>query len=1271
MDIRRSIAAPWGILGLLLVTSFLAAMDSKDPAWAYLDAPSADNPHPGMNESGTTWEDRRFLVAGEDQGVLAGKIEAAIAAAKSPEQVKKDLDQYGVRKGWESRGGDLPAPLAGSEFAAIPPGSQYLRSGLLRATAAGRVSLRIVSWGRASVSLNGRRVWSQEAGKAPIDAGLVLLDLDQGPNQVVINSGPTPVFAILTTRTAQRVGAFLAPLFAADPVAFAWFDPWLERLSVAPQGDPLIALLRDVGTQAVAELHQRGDATAALPEASSLGELTRTVLRLGARRRALRLTELRSQAPVIAYAVHRDYAQVSFFAYTEGLSDARAERHFHPGSALRLVDLSAGEPVQRTLIDDPRGMIRDPDVSHDGQSLLFAWKKSDRNDDFQLYEMDLGTQAVRQLTHDLGTANLEGAYLPDGGIVFASTRGEHSVPCWRTEVTNLYKMDRDGTFIRRLGIDQVHTLYPKPTDDGRITYTRWDYSDRGQVFPHPLFQMNQDGTGQAALYGASSWFPTSKLHARQIPGTTRFLAIAAGHHTPQSGKVIEIDPAEGRDEGKGVRFLAPPGDHPYERTDRAMQSGALFAHPHPLANQTFLAAHLPASRLVRRFDLYWFTYDGGRELLAADEGQLSSLYPVPVRVRPRGHLRPDLVDHARQDAVIYLGDVYQGPGLAGIPRGTADRLRVVEVRYRSATVGPGVRNQGPGGASDNGTPIAIAQGSWDVKAIIGDTPIRADGSVLVRIPALKSVYYQILDRQGQVIQTMRTWDNHQPGEVKSCTGCHASPNSAAPSVPSGGTTAWANQGPASLTPFKATGWEGFSFPRHVQPILDRNCLSCHQGKDPGRIDLRGDVIDLEPSIGRAWSRAYTQLTGSVLRPDGHYSGNPDGPWVKWINKMSEPTPLTPYGTGSAKSPLIKLLRDGHHGVTLTKDDSETLAAWIDLLVPFAGEYHEATTWNEKQRGYYDYYEDKRRLNKQAEAADLGRHLAGTDRTAWLQAEMPQVRVSLAGKASFTADVAPGQLAAGPVTLILPGLHPGDTLTFTGAPRLRITVGSLAEAEVVLPGNTFTWTADPGLARALPPALLDGSPLSVRIAGVRDAQRGDYRNLARNPLAPILAPGATPPVFPCATATSETRGDPVFRARNAIDGQTINGKHGGFPHQSWGPDREAKDPGFTVAFGRKVRIDRVDLFLRADFPHDQAWARGELWADGTKIANLHLSASAAVQTTSFPPVECATVELRNLVPGKPGWCALSEIQVWGLDADRTPANRILAAKSAGLAQVPLQ
>jgi hypothetical protein len=106
-----------------------------------------------------------------------------------------------------------------------------------------------------------------------------------------------------------------------------------------------------------------------------------------AKRRAKRLEIVLEKAPRIVFTRHRDIGG-SHYAYTEGQSDAQAERHFRPGSALCQLNVDTRLGKVRTLLKDEHGVIRDPDVSFDGQRILFAWKKSDRLDDYHLYEMD-------------------------------------------------------------------------------------------------------------------------------------------------------------------------------------------------------------------------------------------------------------------------------------------------------------------------------------------------------------------------------------------------------------------------------------------------------------------------------------------------------------------------------------------------------------------------------------------------------------------------------------------------------------------------------------------------------------------------------------------------------------------------------------------------------------------------------------------------------------------------------------------------------------------
>lgn len=732
--------------------------------------------------------------------------------------------------------------------------------------------------------------------------------------------------------------------------------------------------------------------------ATSVDSLARLRLYVWAceQRRGERLQHLPKLAPRIVFTRHRTI-RPSFFAYTEGLSDAQAERHFLPGSSLAVLEMNGLYGKVRTLLEDPTGAIRDPAVSWDGERIAFAWKKSLNEDDYHLYELEVASGKVRQITSGLGHADYEPAYLPSGDLIFSSTRCVQTVDCFWTEVSNLYTCDPNGRYLRRLGFDQVHTVYPQVMDDGRVIYTRWDYNDRGQVFPQPLFQMNADGTAQTEFYGNSSWFPTTIAHARGIPGTGKVLAILCGHHSSQAGKLAVIDPSLGRQENAGVQLVAPFRHTPAVRIDSYGQEGELWQYPFPLTTNECLTTYAPLGWDSPRrragdaaFAIYWMDFDGRRELLVADPN-LPCNQPVPLVPRPAPRPRPSLVDYQRDTGVFYMQDIHAGQGLPGVPRGTVKKLRVVALEFRPAGIGHS-NSRGPGGGALISTPIAIGNGAWDVKTVLGEATVHEDGSALFSVPARTPVYFQALDDRGYVVQTMRTWSTLQPGERLSCVGCHDNKNSV-PQIQYQSSAAL-QRGVETLTATSFSG-RGFSFPKDVQPILDRHCIRCHQ--DRTKLAQARRASPAEPAAGpgtnqtafsllaepvrdatakRWWTESYLTLTAA--KPDGGtgpYLGDSRGSLVSWITSQSAPEPLQPFAAGAARSKLIELLEAGHQGVALSRSELTTIACWIDLVVPFCGNYLEANAWTEQELAKYRHYAAKREQMQRLEAQHLRDYLA--------------------------------------------------------------------------------------------------------------------------------------------------------------------------------------------------------------------------------------------------------------------------------------------------------
>jgi len=677
-------------------------------------------------------------------------------------------------------------------------------------------------------------------------------------------------------------------------------------------------------------------------------------------RRAGRLRPLLDKTGEVLFVRHHNMGS-GFFAYTEY---TQWKGNIHGG--LFSLDLSPeAEPdgtfaQPRVLISTETNgsTIRDPALSYDAKRLLFAWRKGGTDRYYKIYERDLASGTDRLITGaDTYGASYDPVYLPNRNILFASSRVVQSVDCAGPDVSNFFICDKDGRYARRVGFDQVHTLWPTVLDDGRIVYMRWDYNDRSQIYTQPLFQMNQDGTAQTEYYGNNSFSPTTCFHPRGVPGTTKVMCAIGGHHNPQCGKLAVIDNSKGRQELEGVIEIPTGRKPPYPRRDAYAQEGDQYCYPFPLDEESLLVSYDPIAYYARRgrwnnkdamrFHLYYMTADGKREVLAADS-RISSFEPTPVIPRTVPHIRPSVVDHRKTTGTYVLQDIYRGPGLKGIPRGTIKKLRVIELRFREMSIGAN-NSSGKGGGATVVTPIAVGTGTWDVKVILGDATVYEDGSAMFAVPSKTPVYFQALNEKNQAVQTMRTWSTLMPGESFSCVGCHEN-KSDTPEAP--GTTSIAmRKGVETLKPFYGEP-RGFSFPKEIQPILDKHCVKCH--REDGEKKAREYVLTGAPvSDSRAkrnWFRSYLTLTAAPT--DGRTSERARGKAneiVNWINNSSEPTMIPPMYGGSTKSKLITMCEEGHSKTRLSREELDKLNAWIDLVIPFCGDYVEANAWNEGEQ----------------------------------------------------------------------------------------------------------------------------------------------------------------------------------------------------------------------------------------------------------------------------------------------------------------------------------
>ncbi|MDO5566138.1 MAG: hypothetical protein Q4G59_05730 [Planctomycetia bacterium] len=648
-----------------------------------------------------------------------------------------------------------------------------------------------------------------------------------------------------------------------------------------------------------------------------------------AKRRIVRLDYFNDQPREYIYVKHFVFGDAqAMFAMSDHLTDAifrETGSDYRVNSQLCKMTINQdGSVSTRVILDMPTGIIRDPSLSYDGKTLAFSMRKTDHNggDDFHLYTMPIKSQTPTQITFGPGTADMDPEWLSDGNLVFTSTRCVFSAPCWWSSVCNLYTCDSQGRYIRRLGVDHGHTVFPHMTEDGRITYTRWEYSDRHAGYLHALFVMNADGTNQTEFYGNNSQFPAAILHARNVPGSTKVIAIAGAHHIDQRGKLIMIDRREGTQAGVGVDFLAPERPMPIEEGKDTSggnivygTDGEQFQYPYPLDEDNYLVCYSPEGGSIRGlkgirngkkgappFGIYWMDRDGRRELLIYDP-TISAGQQIAVRSRPIPPMRDSSVDENKTTGLFYVQNVYFGAAAEGIKPGSVKKMRIVALDYRAkGTIALGLH---PWGGHQT-SPCAINNGSYDVKHVLGTVDVEEDGSCYFECPPRGPVFFQLLDEKGCMIQNMRSWTLVLPGEQFSCIGCHEDKNSTFTSNKP--TSQAANKRPQKIKPFFEPGDEpvqemsryltdsekkaiaylgsnapqgmdvptGFSYTREIQPIWDRHCIDCHSGsKNIAKKDVPLSLLgDFRPVTNdEIYNRTKWRVAKRVYG-HGNNTGNP-------------------------------------------------------------------------------------------------------------------------------------------------------------------------------------------------------------------------------------------------------------------------------------------------------------------------------------------------------------------------------------------------------------
>lgn len=567
------------------------------------------------------------------------------------------------------------------------------------------------------------------------------------------------------------------------------------------------------------------------------------------------------------------------------------------------------------LVDSSAGQIQACDLSYDGRTIVFGWRRG--NEPYQVYSINVDGTDLQQLTQSHDGHNYDPAWLPDGRIVFLSSRISQAAYCFFTPVGILWTMHADGSDQRPISANYLNDFTPAVMNDGRIIYGRWEYVDRPAIPIQSLWTINPDGTMLQGFFGNRVLDPATFIEPQPIPGSRAVLCTLTGHNGSCRGAIGMIDPDLGNNAQEGIRNITPEIRLRGIRHSTNGPRGP-YQTPYPLDSRYYLVSY-DGTLLVRDYEIT-------QQATVLEPDDTMGFYnPRPVRSRVRPPIRnSDLSGSGNGGhmATVYLQDVYNGLE-PHVQRGEVKQIAVVQELTRALITSPGIHRP----LYDFQRMLVSCGATYVPKQVLGFADVTDDGAASFRVPPMQPLYFIALDAQGRAVQRMRSFTHLMPGEVQGCIGCHESrQDGPRPILP----TSLARP-PQDLVP-PEWGVRGFCYATLVQPILDKHCVGCHNPRQSDLLDLSGDRTD-------CFNVSYETLADVG-------QGRTGSPYVNWIPTYNghewNIQEIAPKKWGSHPSRLADVIlaghpdRDGKPRVDLSEAERRRILMWIDLNVPYYG-----------------------------------------------------------------------------------------------------------------------------------------------------------------------------------------------------------------------------------------------------------------------------------------------------------------------------------------------
>jgi Hydrazine synthase alpha subunit middle domain len=617
-------------------------------------------------------------------------------------------------------------------------------------------------------------------------------------------------------------------------------------------------------------------------------------------------------------------------------TDLRDTQRFNVGTDLHLLDRASPSAVEQniTLVETQGlGDVMGVEISDDGTRVLFAMRgpfdpnlADEDQPTWNIWEYDIPTATLRRIIASDITAeagqDISPHYLPDGRIIFASTRQRQSKATLLDEgkpqfdaldedrndpALVLHVMDSDGNNLHQVSFNQSHDFDPTVLDSGKIMFSRWDHAS-GVNGIH-LYKMNPDGSELELLYGAESHLTGTNNSEVQFVGAREMLngdimaIIRPFDHPDLGGNIVIIDAetyVENTQPTAANAGLPGPAQSPATpnqvTTDLAPSQGGRFSSAFPLWDGTGRVlvswaicrlventvvvpctdARLADPNAVTAPPLYgiWMYDPTNQTQLPVVIGEEGVLIGDVVAAQPRTppqvildkvpgvDLDPDLV--AENVGILNIRSVYDIDGVSAVNIAALADPAVTAAAQRPARFlriekAVSIPDDDVHDFDDTAFGPNIQLG---MRELVTYAPVEPDGSVRVKVPANVALAVSVLDADGRRISARhRNWIQVLPGEELRCNGCHA---------PQSGLSHGRRE---SFDPaYAGAPSTGVPFPNTVSTFVPDFGETMAETRT--RVSCQTDCAALEASLDLVYADVWTDP--NVRAPDGpveyRYSG---------------------------------------------------------------------------------------------------------------------------------------------------------------------------------------------------------------------------------------------------------------------------------------------------------------------------------------------------------------------------------------------------------------